>query len=218
MRFDDGASAVCEHSRSLEFSREEHFVFSGLGLGWRWSMNCISNFISSISSSDCWWSLHLSLHCIAWPSNCIPVLNTVCFYELKSSNNITAKELCTFSISSHQTGSIWLVASCHFHFSNLKSSFVNAINNLSSVSIYIGFNHCKCSLLSLSKMLSCENISIVHQFKLARVNCNGGTDVEFWVLELSGMRSLQEHSFVFQVELNIKLKMCYALPSQLCCP
>ena len=93
-----------------------------------------------------------------------------------------------------------------FHFSNLKSSSVNAINNLSSVSIYIGFNHSKSSLLSLSEVLSSENISIVHQFKLARVNCNGGTDVEFRVLELSSVRALQEHSFVSQVELNMKSK------------
>lgn len=68
------------------------------------------------------------------------------------------------------------------------------------MSIYIGFNHSKGGLLSLSEMLSSENISIVHQFKLAGVNCNGGTDVKFRVLELSGVRALQKHSFVSQVE------------------
>ena len=92
------------------------------------------------------------------------------------------------------------VKSSHLESTDNESSFVDRIDNLSSVSVDIGLDHSKGRLFALCKVLSSEHITIVNELKLASENSNGGSNEQILSVDLGAGLSLEEQSLVLAVE------------------
>ena len=73
----------------------------------------------------------------------------------------------------------WLGEFAHFKFRQAETAHINSIDDFTSLSVTVRFDHCESSAgLFLEGLLS-EYVGIINQLKLSRVDIDIGTDEKF---------------------------------------
>jgi len=187
---------------SLPKNRSTSAVFF---LGWVRTVHCITQAIGAISGSKGAGGIHFSLDWVSRSNDVSPLVNSTFSHNLHASANITLQEGTQFTEER-----LWLVLTVksvrslsikawHFKLADNKTVLVNWVNDLSCVSIDVGLDHSKGRLLFLSELLAREYITVVNNFKLARVNSHDWSDKEFFHVDVLVGHPLQKHPAVFQI-------------------
>jgi len=168
-------------------------------------MHCISQAIGAVSGSKSTGSMHFSLDWVSRSNDASPLVNSTFSHDFHASANVTLQEGTQFTEER-----LWLmltvksvcslsIKAWHFKLADNKTVLVNWVNDLSCVSVDVGLDHSKGRLLFLSELLARENITVVNNFKLTRVNSHDWSYKEFFHVHVRVGHPLQKHPAVFQI-------------------
>ena len=197
---DDGASAVVESSSwPKNFRKEESWLPAELR-GWTTTMNSVPHAIRAKNSSKS----VLRVSWISWSNNISEARNGILFNQLHSSYNIrghiggeVGEERLASMLSVEFISLLHLSKFAHLQFRNLKTVSINCIDDFSSLSVTVRFNHCKSFFRFCFKLLSGKHISILNKLKLSRMNINDWPNIQLVTWNTWAGHSLHEHSSVF---------------------
>lgn len=140
------------------------------------SVNTVSNVVTSESSSEWSWSIHLGLRRLSWSNNLSPPVNSIVTNYLHTSDYITWEERGNvreerFSlVFSIELLCSLLIEPRHLEFCNIESICVNSVDHFSCLGVNIWLNHSEWFLTGLIKFRSSENIAVVNKLELSIVN------------------------------------------------
>lgn len=176
-------------------------------------MDCISHGIRSKSSSEGSWSLLLGLLSVGWTQDISEPGDGILCHQLHTGADIAlhisievGEEWLATVLLVELVGLLGLAEPTHLQLGNGETVLVNGINNFSGLSVTVWFDHGKCSSGSGFKLVLSEDVSIVCELELTREHSNDGAEVELLDRDALNGHSLHEHSSLFDVVLNKRLK------------
>lgn len=143
-------------------------------------MHRVFDGIGAESGTDSLRIVHLGLSSVCRTAHCLPFCEGVVTDEGQTGDHVRLEEVGVIrggarSVREESCGSLG-VESGHFHVADGQAGLVDRVDNFTGVSVHVGFDQRERGLLALAEVLSGENIAIVHQLELSRVNCNGGAN------------------------------------------
>ena len=90
----------------------------------------------------------------------------------------------------------------HLQLRNGETVLINSINDFTSLSVTVRFDHCESSFRFGFKLLSSEKITVFNEFKLSRVDVNDRTNEQYVGRDTWAGHSFHEHSSIFKIILK----------------
>jgi hypothetical protein len=90
----------------------------------------------------------------------------------------------------------------HLQFRNGETVLINSINNFTSLSVTVRFDHSESSFRFGFKLLSSEKITVFNEFKLSRVDVNDRSNEQYVGGDTWASHSFHEHSSIFKIILK----------------
>ena len=198
MRLNNADSAVREHCCWRLFLLEKEVTFFLPAWPRSTSVNGIFQIISSEMCSNCVRCLLLRLERVSRAYDLAPAFNCIFSYKFETCNDITCHELSEIVeewLSSMLSIELprWLKwQASHLHFADHETALLDGINNSASWCVGIWLDHCKSALSLVVELLSCEEISVLCQLKLSRVDGDDWADKKFVETDSGADHALQE--------------------------
>jgi len=87
----------------------------------------------------------------------------------------------------------------HLQFRNGETVLINSINDFTSLSVTVRFDHSESSFRFGFKLLSSEKITVFNEFKLSRVDVNDRSNEQYVGGDTWASHSFHEHSSIFEI-------------------
>lgn len=177
MWLDDTASTVIESSCWSELLWKEKFTFSVEISSCGTSVDTIPHGVRAKHSSKSIWSLCFSFLRIGRSNEISEFIDSILLNKFKACNNVTLhvgvqiwEKWLSFMLLVELVGLLRFREFAHFQFWNGETVLVDCINDFTSLSVTVRLDHAECPSSNRFKFVLCENISIINDLELSRVN------------------------------------------------